>query len=128
MTELVTRLEVLRERLNLSQKEFAEMGRSTRTTYNTWVTKEGKQPTTDFITNIKKAKPNEIDLDWLFMGFPKMFVSEPQDKYNPKNNECEEKLKLAYQLIETQKIAIESLQQQVSSSVSKNKLEKFANA
>lgn len=116
MQELIIRLETLRKRLNLTQDQFAKMGKTERTTYNNWVT--GKSvPSTKFIYNLKHRRSRDIDLDWVFTGNTGTTVNEPSIQYN--KSDCEEKLSLARQVIEAQSIAINELKKQVSTSVSK---------
>ena len=116
MHEIISRLEIIREDLGLTQAEFSILGDSKRTTYNTWVN-ENKPVPSNFIYNIKQRRPREIDLEWLFTGRSRSVVNEPQILYN--NTDCEEKLRMANRLIETQQIALDALKSKVSVRVTK---------
>lgn len=115
MHDLIARLEIIRKNLKLSQAEFSNLGDTKRTTYNTWI-KEDKPVPSNFIFNLKQRKPQEVDLDWLFTGRAKSIFAEPLEIYH--KSDCEEKLRMARQIIDTQQIAIDALKQQVSLRVS----------
>ncbi len=124
MHEIISRLEIIREDLGLTQAEFSILGDSKRTTYNTWVN-ENKPVPSNFIYNIKQRRPREIDLEWLFTGRSRSVVNEPQILYN--NTDCEEKLRMANRLIETQQIALDALKSQVSVRVIQKQKPKLQN-
>lgn len=124
MHEIISRLEIIREDLGLTQAEFSILGDSKRTTYNTWVN-ENKPVPSNFIYNIKQRRPREIDLEWLFTGRSRSVVNEPQTVYN--NSDCEEKLRMANRLIETQQIAIDALKSKVSVRVTQKQKPKLQN-
>jgi transcriptional regulator with XRE-family HTH domain len=124
MKELVDRLEIIRKRLDLNQIEFSALGKTKQTTYNNWTRGIGK-PSGEFIFYLKKVRPREIDLEWLFTGYSVLHANEPSEHYK---TECEEKLELARQVIEAQKQTIEVLKGSVSDGVSKSPKLKLAAA
>lgn len=119
MKSIIERLEKVRQRLNLEQKEFAKLGHIPNTTYNSWAKGKGRV-SLEFLHEIKKYRPEDIDLDWIIMGKENKNVSDPESVYNM--NQCQEKLTLAQQVIEAQKETISLLRAAVSAGVSKKEL------